>query len=103
MHMDVQHDSTHQVHAYLHVLTRLEPCEQTLLLLLLLYQTPALLQAAQYRLELQQLKSEHAALQMLTQHTEQETVSTALQHSRRPHVSPNMCMALPCPNEPFGN
>lgn len=33
------------------------------------------LQAAQYRLELQQLKAEHAALQMLTQHAEQETVS----------------------------
>lgn len=31
-------------------------------------------QAAQYRLELQQLKAEHAALQMLTQHAEQETV-----------------------------
>ncbi len=36
------------------------------------------LQAAQYRLELQQLKAEHAALQMLTQHGEQETVSHQL-------------------------
>lgn len=35
------------------------------------------LQAAQYRLELQQLKSEHAALQMLTQHADQETVRHA--------------------------
>jgi len=32
------------------------------------------LQAVQYRLELQQLKAEHATLQMLTQHTEQEAV-----------------------------
>jgi hypothetical protein len=36
------------------------------------------LQAAQYRLELQQLKSEHAALQMLTQHADQETVRLAV-------------------------
>lgn len=50
---------------------------------------PALcLQAAQYRLELQQLKSEHAALQMLTQHTEQDTVScTGPTHARRSGVA----------------
>jgi hypothetical protein len=35
---------------------------------------PLCLQATKYRLELQQLKAEHAALQMLT-HAEQETVS----------------------------